>query len=391
MATIAEIKELRKISAAQLKENEQTLAEFDKLRAAYDEVNLRLTRCQEDMLRSGNINQSLQREINSIKYAYNTIEATMREQTLELDKQRVEIEVVSTERDSLLTNAQQHKSLIALQSQQTEEALKMQWQRQEALERVEKDAEFSVSQLMSIQDGLQKLFAREGTLIHSELVDAKKLTGMLTLVRDRMLEVNNIRLELERERSMRIRLQDIQQCRDSAAKLSSIPDDPINDVNEQLAKYRKLVEASEAKANYWQSVAQRRVNDSGGAVSSLASDLQNPTSLANTSNMKEENDQLRSQLASALADSALANATLEKSQESMQREFSSLWIAVQELNKLDAAKEKALAELISDRDRAVVEKNNATTNLMELSHKYEQLQQDLEVHSICSLILCGVA
>lgn len=372
LATIAEIKELRKLSASQIKENEQTLAEFDKLRATYDEVNQRLTRCQDDMLRSGNINQSLQREINSIKYAYNTMEASFREQTLELDKQRVEIEALSSERDSLLTNAQQQKSMLALQSQQTEEALKMQWQRQETLERVEKDAEFSISQLMSIQDGLQKLFAREGTLIHSELVDAKKLTGMLTLVRDRMLEVNNIRLELERERSMRIQLQDIQQRQDSA-KLS-IPIDPLNDVNEQLAKYRKLAEASEAKANYWQTVAQQRVKDGvGGVITSPP----NSSSIHNL-NLKEENERLRSQLASALADAAMANATLEKSQESMQREFSSLWIAVQELNKLDAAKEKALAELISDRDRVVVEKNNATTNLMDLSRKYQQLQQDLE-------------
>ena len=70
---------------------------------------------------------------------------------------------------------------------------------------------------------------------------------------------------------------------------------------------------------------------------------------------------------------------LRVSREGMQGELASLWMAVQELNKLDAVKEKKMQELLSDRDRALEAKELALTQLDEMTDNYNELQTELQV------------
>lgn len=79
--------------------------------------------------------------------------------------------------------------------------------------------------------------------------------------------------------------------------------------------------------------------------------------------LQTENLRLQEALRAALQKCTAAEKALELSKEEMQKEFASLWLAVQELNALDAQKESALADLISDRDRVVRDRDAAIERL----------------------------
>ena len=76
---------------------------------------------------------------------------------------------------------------------------------------------------------------------------------------------------------------------------------------------------------------------------------------------------------------------LRVSREGMQGELASLWMAVQELNKLDAVKEKKMQELLNDRDRALEAKELALTQLDEMTDNYNELQTELQVLTLSFL------
>ena len=95
--------------------------------------------------------------------------------------------------------------------------------------------------------------------------------------------------------------------------------------------------------------------------------------------VESENVQLKDRLAAAQSEASVAKADLLTTQENMQREFASLWMAVQELNKIDATKEQALADLISDRDRTAAERDKALQKLHEYSQQNKRLHSELQV------------
>jgi chromosome segregation ATPase len=381
------VKSVKKAEATARKAQETAIAEFEKLRNGCDELNSQLLKGQEDLSKANSLSQSLQREVNSLKFAYNTAEIALREQSMETERMKTELDNAMAERDRLLVTAEQQKSALAVQAKRSEDSLKSLWDRQETLERVEKDADYSLNQLVTVQEGLQSLLAQEGILMHSELLGVKKLVTVLSSVRDRLLEINTIRSELEAEKSLRIQLEASQKL-EVQSMLATGMDDGSN-VYDQLARYRNAVEASDARANYWQSVAQKaQMMLPQSSIEALETKVDEAMAVVA---IKEENESLKAQLAAALADAAVANAALEKSQENMQSEFSSLWVAVQELNKLDAVKEQALADLITDRDRILGERDSGHKKFNELSVKYASLQRDLEVFKPfvagCNLVL----
>ena len=70
---------------------------------------------------------------------------------------------------------------------------------------------------------------------------------------------------------------------------------------------------------------------------------------------------------------------LRVSREGMQGELASLWMAVQELNKLDAVKEKKMQELLCDCATAIESRDNALKQLEEMTDNYNELQTELQV------------
>ena len=63
---------------------------------------------------------------------------------------------------------------------------------------------------------------------------------------------------------------------------------------------------------------------------------------------------------------------LAEAKSSMKREYTSLWSAVQDLNRLDASKEKAIDALLTDKVRSEKKLGRA-------QRQYQQLQQELTV------------
>ena len=95
--------------------------------------------------------------------------------------------------------------------------------------------------------------------------------------------------------------------------------------------------------------------------------------------LKGEIARLQNELSLSQSDARRARQELESSKEDMQREFASLWLAVQQLNKMDASKETTIRELINERDRAVNEKYEISKKLQDVSIDYERLQKELQV------------
>lgn len=358
-ATCSELKIAKRNESDAKAELGTVMSECEKLRSGFEECSSRFLRCQDDLTKSNAVNQSLRQEISSLKGAYTAIETAERGHAVDMSKLKAELMGLTAERDGLVSQLAQQRAHIALQAKRTEDSLKSIWNRQETMERVEKDADYSLNQLQTVQEGLQGLVMREGIVLHSELLGVKKLLGLLGSVRERLQDINKVRSDLESERLLRTQLEEESRLlqHDSAIV------DGVDAPEIQIARYREACQASEARANHWQSIAQQlQTLNADSAAASLA----------------KENEELRLQLAAALSDAAVANAALEKSQETMQSEFSSLWLAVQELNKLDAAKEDALAELIDDRARVLAERDSGLKKFHELSIKYASLQQDLE-------------
>lgn len=106
--------------------------------------------------------------------------------------------------------------------------------------------------------------------------------------------------------------------------------------------------------------------------------------------LREELEHMAAEALAASADLRNSKALMQKevwsskeelrvSREGMQGELASLWMAVQELNKLDAVKEKKMQELLCDRDAASEAKDAALRQLEEMTDNYNELQTELQV------------
>jgi Kinesin motor domain len=115
--------------------------------------------------------------------------------------------------------------------------------------------------------------------------------------------------------------------------------------------------------------------------------------------LREELEHMATEALAASADLRNSKALMQKevwsskeelrvSREGMQGELASLWMAVQELNKLDAVKEKKMQELLCDRDAASEAKDAALRQLEEMTDNYNELQTELQVlHHLHRLML----
>lgn len=372
-----------------VQERELYQNEIDQLRDANVAFNESNGQLHTDIRLTEAAVQAARSEIAELQQMNALADASIVEKTRLLERLQAEHSVLVSERDSLASLCDHQAKSLKLQSQQSEASLKMLQQRQSALERIEKEATINLDDWDSLQEGttifdalychhfkplyipvhsgLKGMLAQEGSLLHSELLDAKRLTGMIASMRERAQEAALLQEELVKERAARQQLQLQLERRgdDSFRSAADLASDKVHkQLIDQVNYYRKSAEASEARAQYWQQVAQK-VKSRGGDVDQSAEVLQ-----------------LRDQLAAAQSDAASAKTELLNAQENMQKEFASLWMAVQELNKLDASKERALAELISDREHAVREKDAAVLELGEYKQKYRDLQSELQVVAV---------
>lgn len=319
---------------------------------------------QEELRKSNEVSAKLTAEANQAKTSQLAAEKIAREMIRTVERTKSEVGALTLERDSLLGIIDRQEAAMKLQHQQSEASLKMLHQRQAALERVETDAANSMDELLRLQDGLEGMLTREGTALHSELLDAKRLTAIISTLRDRMNAATALNEELIKERSMRMDLEIRKDTIESELRelRSSLPTTGLQQINDKVLELEKQLKAKEALATYWQQVAEK---------------MDKNVEEAGNLELKAKNVELQEQLSAAKAETAKTKDELQTTKENMQTEFASLWMAVQELNKLDSAKDQELKNIIEERDRALRETQIAADNLKESQQKYTAVQAEL--------------
>jgi len=288
-------------------------------------------------------------------------------------KLKSELEIVQLQRDSLYEIITQQEKQIQVQQQQAENSLKMLHQRQEALDRYEQRSGGDMDELVTLQNSLHKMLANEGELLQSELIDARKMTEVITTVKEQVYEAKVMKEEINRIQIERTQLQD---SIDRLSQEKKVTTDTLKSLNEQVDSLKKAAVDWETRAHYWQQIAQK--NSVGGqGVDSDENSRNNIKSTADL-DLRTENAKLKEMLEFSQQESATAKQELEVSKEDMQKEFSSLWLAVEQLNKLDASKDKAMAELTASYDEACRDNNMWESKYNAIVRDYDTLQRELQ-------------
>ncbi len=191
---------LRKDSQISAQERVLHVAEIEKLRNLNSELNKGLAKLHDDLKKSFDIADVLREDLDESRRQSSTAELTLREQTLELDRVKAQLVVQSSERDGLLALLDQQNGAMKMQARQTNEAFKMLHEKQVLLENFSKSSSVGMDEFAGLQADLQSLLDTDGTLLHSELVDSKKLTSMISVLRDRVQQGSVLRAQLEQER-----------------------------------------------------------------------------------------------------------------------------------------------------------------------------------------------
>lgn len=303
-------------------------------------------------------------------------------------KVKSELEIVKLQRDSLFEIIKQQEQALHMQQQQSEASLKMLHQRQAALDRYEQRSEGEHDELSDLQRNLQNLLANEGQTLYSELIDAKKLIAVIASVREKVLESGLLKEDISRLESER----DAQRTRiERMEKETSAWRAEKGEVIDQLEHFKKHAIDWETRAQYWQQVAKKTSTHSSSlheahdpVLSGFASST--ITKSAEYLDLRSENVTLQERLSKTQHELEEKKKELAMAKGDMEKEFAQLWTSVEQLNKLDASKDKTIAELKAERDAAVKEKNDILKKYREMQQEYEGLQSELQVR--CGDVIC---
>jgi hypothetical protein len=285
-------------------------------------------------------------------------------------KVKSELEIVKLQRDSLYEIINQQEKQIQVQQQQSESSLKMLHQRQEALDRYEQRTGGEMDELVSLQNSLHKMIANEGELLQSELIDARKMTEVISTVKERVLEAKEMKEEVTRIHTENTQLQE---SVDRLSQEKKHTTETLKSLNEQVDHLKKHAVDWETRAHYWQQTAQKNSMDKGKQMEAKSTeDL----------DIRSENAKLQELLEFSQQEAANAKEELESSKEDMQKEFSSLWLAVEQLNKLDATKDKAMADLTESYDEACQNNIMWEGKYKAIVRDYDKLQRELQVNNV---------
>ena len=294
----------------------------------------------------------------------------VREQQTELDKLsndnklKSELEILKLQRDSLFEVIKQQEQALQIQQQQSEASLKMLHQRQAALDRFEQRHDGEHDDFARLQEMLQQLLAREGEFLSSELMDAKKLSNVIAHAREKVMEAATLADELEKAKQEN---EDLRLEVEQLAHELKVKAEAMASANDEIAQFKKYSLDWEHRAHYWQQVAKKSAAAHNTTIAALTSSTSsNHSATAERTDthktraeesdddalvkLQTENTSLQGRLAATVETMEAERREYEASKEQMQKEFASLWLAVEQLNKLDASKDRNLEELNQERD-----------------------------------------
>lgn len=335
---------------------------------------------------------------------------------LQNEKHKSEVSIVSSERDSLKAMLGQKDAAMQAQSQQSERSVRMLQMKLTALERTlalsgarsdapQAAAVSSDSEYAKLQERVSALLSAEGNILHSELADTKKLTAVVKDMRLKLQEFEDLKFELQLERSAKEDLQKRltehsvnsqvsevgKSALDHQVSLLQIELHQAHEANKKQAREHQLqsevFEGNKASLEEQVSALQKELLTTKDALALTKARLLQQTNLAAKSTissmdfmkLQAESAALKDQLILTQRDAFTAREELKQSQESMQAEYSGMWNSVQELSKLDALKDQSIQDLIMDRDKAILERDGALERFVAAKTESAQLLQELQV------------
>lgn len=305
-----------------------------------------------------------------------------------------ELKAVSTERDSANSMLQQKDALLMLQSQQAEESIRLLKERQAALEELERN-QVDVDEYNKLQESLNELFNREGHLLHSELIDAKRLTQLIRELKEKLAQsaqqTTSFGQEQQQKQALQQKLDERNKQLEWFISHEAELKTQIETLQKEVTDLRTAQLQSGASASAFPSAGQS-LNPGGLSYMSNTSGTHHIiTTNVNVGlleqqlmSVRSENALLKDQLTMTQRELNTSKDELRVSHDHMQREFTTLWMSVQELNKLDGLKDRSIQDLIADRDRAINDKNQLAEQLKVVLRDNEELKQELEV-CFCNL------
>lgn len=382
-----EIENLRQDSDKQVKSLE------DELRLALDHVT---TAVRERDRMNNEISVILREKADMAAREVDLVQK-VREQQTELEKLtndnklKSELEILKLQRDSLFEVIKQQEQALQIQQQQSEASLKMLHQRQAALDRFEQRHDGEHDDFSRLQEMLQQLLAREGEFLSSELMDAKKLSNVIAHAREKVVEAATLADELEKAKQEN---EDLRLEVEQLAHELKVKAEAMASANDEIAQFKKYSLDWEHRAHYWQQVAKKSAAAHNTTIAALTSSTgSNHSTSADRGErgrtddsdddalvkLQTENTSLQGRLAATVETMEAERREYEASKEQMQKEFASLWLAVEQLNKLDASKDRNLEELNQERDDLVAENRALKKQLQQLQREFNTLQSEIQV------------
>lgn len=363
----------------------------DKVRVLEDELRLALdhvTNALHDRDKSNTEIKMILKEKHELSGKELLLTSRIQDLQLELEraynesKIKSELDVVKLQRDSLFEIIKQQEASLQFQNSQHEASMKMLHQRQAALDRFEQRQEGGSDELSKLEVAMQQMLTREGQSLHMELLDAKKLTTVIAGAREKIQENHKLR---EENASLADELNKAKKDLLDSSESQSLLQVDLSDLKDKLEHYKKSAMDWENRSNYWQQLARKTTTSTLSTLNSSSDGQNSSETKTETSTvksldyieLKSENNRLVEELNLSRAETAQALKDYDTSKTEMQNEFSSLWLAVQQLNKLDASKDAMIATLTTEKDRALNEKTALQFEFNKMSKEYNTLQNEL--------------
>lgn len=315
---------------------------------------------------------ALTNELDEFKLFKQNDDEIIHEQKLQIKQYLVDIEILQADRDSLKLLVEQQEIALRIQTEQADLSFKVLHDRQELLEKYEVKAVSSQEEFSRLQSLIQNVISKEGNEIQSELQEIKVLFESIALIREKLSVYENSLNESNKLKHENLKLKEFIEHQQSQSS------DTIKKLNDENMSLQKLLQSCEISTNYWQGVAENLANSSGVDTNMLRN-LIHASEVIDDKSLLQENLALQKELFQATVSAETARAELKKSQESMQQEFSALWNVVNDLNKLDADKEKEMKDMLESRNVAIRERDKAQSRLRQLTKAYRELQGELKV------------
>jgi len=296
---------------------------------------------------------------------------------------RAQVASLAAERDSLHFMLQQREQELRFYQQQVGASQEGNQRRQSPFNTenrpVEGPSERDAQELNDLGAAMQEWLKREGAALRGGTLDARRLTAIIATIRQRYEDVRRLSSQLAHERAMRLDLERTVASGDRGGTIPAALRDEIEALKRKAAEW-------EAKSNYWEQLTKKTseligasgfnvgAGSSGRAQHNFTSS-DHGVSDSGTTALQAEVSRLQEALRLSQEEARSAQNGLEQ----MQREFAALWLAVQQLEKMDTAKELSIQQLTAERDKAVEEKFDVTKKLQALTVDYERVQKELQV------------